>query len=339
MRAWGSCAQHKMNHADHGLVGIPADVEKSCTFFDITLKANMPQSRVVVQPGELKNTCFVIMPFQPLFGKQYDSVIRPAIEASGLNCVRGDEIYTQQSIVQDIWGSLRESRLVVAELSGRNPNVMYEVGLAHAIGKPIILLTRNQEDVPFDLKALRYVFYDTNNPDWGADLRSELSKAITRVLESPAMAAHLTGVTVESAMPIAPTGPVATTPPVPSSPDISGVWQGHWISVHRERNHAATLIIPTDHGSEFTASLTVVYEKSGARTIVEETLTATIVAKALSLVGVNYTYIQQGASSSYSLDSFNLNVADDHRTMTGKVVLAHGIRDIVFTRVYPETSG
>jgi hypothetical protein len=80
--------------------------------------------------------------------------------------------------------------LVVAELSGRNPNVMYEIGLAHAIGKPIILLTRNQEDVPFDLKALRYLFYDINNPDWGETLRSELLKKVRNVLDVPSLAAQ-----------------------------------------------------------------------------------------------------------------------------------------------------
>ena len=75
-----------------------------------------------------------------------------------------------QAIVQDIWHSVRKARLVVAELSGRNPNVMYEIGLAHAIGKPIVLLARSEEDVPFDLRALRYIYYDPNNPLWGTDL-------------------------------------------------------------------------------------------------------------------------------------------------------------------------
>jgi nucleoside 2-deoxyribosyltransferase len=77
------------------------------------------------------------------------------VEEAGLVCVRGDEIYTRQAVIQDIWHSIRKARLVVAELSGRNPNVMYEIGLAHAIGKPIILLNRDEEDGPFDLRTLR----------------------------------------------------------------------------------------------------------------------------------------------------------------------------------------
>lgn len=293
----------------------------------------MAQSRVVVRLGEVKNSCFVVMPFHPLFGKQYDTVIRPAIEGAGLTCIRGDEIYAQQSIVQDIWASIREARLVVAELSGRNPNVMYEVGLAHAIGKPIILLTRNQEDVPFDLKALRYVFYDTNNPEWGPDLRGDLSKAIGKVIESAGLGAHLNDIKVESTMPTAPQGPMESAALAAPSLNVGGVWQGQWTSVRLQIEHRATLVIPASHGSSFVASLTVEYERSGKQTIVEETLSATIDAEAISLVGVSYTYVQQGASSSYSLDSFHLDVAGDRKTMKGQALLSHGVRDVVFTRI------
>jgi len=120
----------------------------------------MRSNSVVVQLEEVSNTCFVAMPFQALYEAEYERVIKPAIEEVGLACIRGDEIYTRQSIVQDIWQAIRNARLIVAELSGRNANVMYEIGLAHAIGKPIVLLTRNEEDVPFDLRALRYIYYD-----------------------------------------------------------------------------------------------------------------------------------------------------------------------------------
>src|SRR5215210_6773671 len=149
----------------------------------------MADNRIIVELEKVTNTCFVVMPFHALFGSQYERVIRPAIEDTGLECVRGDEIYTEQAIVQDIWRSIRQARVIVAELSGRNPNVMYEIGLAHAIGKPIVLVTRNQEDVPFDLRALRYIYYDPNNPFWGEDLRAELTKVVCKVLETPSLAA------------------------------------------------------------------------------------------------------------------------------------------------------
>ena len=219
----------------------------------------MRSNSVVVQLEEVSNTCFVAMPFQALYEAEYERVIKPAIEEVGLACIRGDEIYTRQSIVQDIWQAIRNARLIVAELSGRNANVMYEIGLAHAIGKPIVLLTRNEEDVPFDLRALRYIYYDQTNPFWGADLRVELQRVVKMVLEKPFFTAHLHGITVEAILPALPTTPVLPQSLEREIPDFGGVWFGVWLSIKREREHKATLVIPAGHGKEFTASLTVTY--------------------------------------------------------------------------------
>src|SRR5215213_4267740 len=99
---------------------------------------------------------------------------------------------------------------------------MYEMGLAHAIGKPIVLLTRNQEDVPFDLRALRYIYYDPNNPFWGEDLRTELTKVIRKVLETPSLAVHLSGVGVHATLPEAPTQPLSQKGRKDAERDFSG---------------------------------------------------------------------------------------------------------------------
>jgi hypothetical protein len=101
----------------------------------------------------------------------------------------------------------------------------------------------------------------------------------------------------------------------------------------REREHQAKLVIPVGHGPTFTATMTVTYDRSGQTSIVEETLTATIVERVLSLIGVNYSYVQRGASVSYSLDSFNLSVGGDGKTLLGKAVLRHGVRDVSFARI------
>lgn len=293
----------------------------------------MAASRVIVQLDELTNSCFVVMPFHALFEAQYEKIIKPAIEEAGLVCVRGDEIYTRQAIVQDIWHSMRKARLVVAELSGRNPNVMYEIGLAHAIGKPIILLTRNEDDVPFDLRALRYVYYDPNNPFWGPDLRAEITRVVKIVLDNPTLAANLAGIQVETTLPAAPTRPIVSQSTAsPVYLDLSGVWFATWLSIKREREHKATLVIPAEHGASFAASMTVAFNRSDQQTIVHETLTGALRDGALSLTGVNYTYVQQGSSSSYSLDSFELSPSQEGRALVGKAVLYHGVRDVSFTR-------
>lgn len=133
--------------------------------------------------GKLLNSCFVIMPFSAIFDAEYAHVIRPAIEVAGLSSVRADQIYSKPQIMADIWKALRSSRIVIAELSEKNANVFYEVGLAHALGKPVITITRNEQDVPFDLKALRYLYYDTNNPSWGESLKKDLTQMISSILK------------------------------------------------------------------------------------------------------------------------------------------------------------
>jgi len=300
----------------------------------------MDSNRVFIDLGPVGNTCFVVMPFHSLFEAEYDRAIRPAIEEAGLECVRGDEIYAQQAIIQDIWHSIRRARLVVAELSGRNPNVLYEVGLAHAIGKPIILLTRNQDDVPFDLKALRYLFYDTNNPEWGQTLRSELARKVRNVLDTPALAAYLAGIQVSAALPEAPEHPIVRRRAEEAEVDLGGAWATSWLSVQRERPHEATLVISPDHGAQFAATMTVNYVRGGGtRTIVQETLTGSTSGKKVSLTGVSYTFVQQGTARSYSLDSFELVVSDDAQALQGRAVLRHGTRDVVFKRLSTAVAG
>lgn len=287
---------------------------------------------VSVDLRTVTNTCFVIMPFRALFESQYERVVRPAVEAAGLACVRGNEIYAEQSIIQDIWRSIRRSRVIVAELSGRNPNVMYEIGLAHAIGKPIVLLTREQEDVPFDLRSLRYLYYDPNDPFWGDNLRRELTDVLQRVLETPSLAGHLSDVDVRGSLPDLPAAPPAELPAADDSPPIGGVWTGTWLSIKRERVHRAVLVIPEEAGA-FLASMTVTYERQGQQTVVQETLNGIRNGRELSLTGVNYTYVERGNSRSYSLDSFQLTLSEDGSTLLGAAHLRHGTREVSFSRV------
>jgi hypothetical protein len=293
----------------------------------------MANNHITIELEQITNSCFVVMPFHSLYAAEYERVIKPAVQEAGLECVRGDEIYTQQSIVHDIWKSIRQARVIVAELSSRNPNVMYEVGLAHAIGKPIVLLTRSEEDVPFDLRALRYIFYDPNDPLWGEHLRTELTKVLRKILESPSLSPHLGGVRVQASLPQAPLQPNQQLEAQISERDFSGVWQTSWLSIKRQREHRATLVIPPDHARNFVSTMTVDYDREGQRTIVQETLSAIASGSQLSLTGVNYTYVEQGSTQSYSLDNFDLQLSDDGKVMRGKAQLRHGEKDVVFQRL------
>nr|VFJ94276.1 MAG: TPR repeat-containing protein [Candidatus Kentron sp. H]VFJ94781.1 MAG: TPR repeat-containing protein [Candidatus Kentron sp. H]VFK01275.1 MAG: TPR repeat-containing protein [Candidatus Kentron sp. H] len=105
--------------------------------------------------------CFVLMPFHPDFDNQWKLVIDPAIREAGLAPWRGDDEHLGTNIImRDITKSISEARLIIADLTGRNPNVMYELGLAHAAKKPVIMVIQEGEDAPFDVNYVRYLKYD-----------------------------------------------------------------------------------------------------------------------------------------------------------------------------------
>jgi hypothetical protein len=111
-------------------------------------------------------TCFVLMPFKEPFDTYYSLIIRPAVIAAGLEPLRGDSLFRPSPIMADIWTMIQDAKVLVAELTEKNANVFYELGLSHAIGKPVILMSETIEDVPFDLQPLRVILYDKDDPAW-----------------------------------------------------------------------------------------------------------------------------------------------------------------------------
>jgi hypothetical protein len=108
-----------------------------------------------LQPSQ----CFVLMPFAAQYEEIYFDIIKPALQSLGIDCIRADELYKSTPIIQDIWEGIQTSGFIIADMTGRNANVFYELGLAHGIGKEVILLTQSLEDVPFDLRHLRCLTY------------------------------------------------------------------------------------------------------------------------------------------------------------------------------------
>lgn len=105
--------------------------------------------------------CFVVMQFTEEFNVLYEEVIRPTCESFGFRVIRADDSYTSGLIIDDITRSIREASVVIADITPDNPNVFYEVGYAHGIGKPTILLSdRKRERLPFDVSGFRTLFYD-----------------------------------------------------------------------------------------------------------------------------------------------------------------------------------
>ncbi len=132
------------------------------------------------------DTCFVVMPFGSPHGDYYEKVYKGAIEKAGLKPVRADaEIFGTGKIMDQIWSGISASRVLVAELTTRNPNVFYELGLAHALEKPVVLVSSNEDDVPFDLQHIRVIYYDVSDPFWGNKLMDKVAENILSALETP----------------------------------------------------------------------------------------------------------------------------------------------------------
>jgi hypothetical protein len=130
-------------------------------------------------------TCFVISPFGGWHDTYYPEIFAPAIRDAKLTPVRVDNLFRSSNIVHDIWHYVTTSRLMLADLTGRNPNVYYELGLAHAAKKPVLLLTQDIEDVPFDLRALRVISYTLQQPRWAEALQRAITQGLLETLESP----------------------------------------------------------------------------------------------------------------------------------------------------------
>jgi hypothetical protein len=119
---------------------------------------------------------FVLTPFNDNFRNVYFS-IKEVCNRLNLNCLRGDEEYVPNEIFPEIIKQVIRSRLVIANITGRNPNVMYELGVVHALGKPTIVVAQDFTDIPFDLNNKRIILYKTEN-----DLQRKLELSITDML-------------------------------------------------------------------------------------------------------------------------------------------------------------
>lgn len=105
---------------------------------------------------------FIIMPFDDEFNSIYTKFIRDTMKGAGFDVQRSDDIQNQRNILQDIIESIISSDLIIADLTGGNENVFYELGIAHALKRPVILITQELEDIPFDLQSYRVIRYSTH---------------------------------------------------------------------------------------------------------------------------------------------------------------------------------
>jgi DNA-binding NtrC family response regulator len=124
---------------------------------------------------------FVAMPFGEEFDPVFEDHISKVVEAVGMKADRADAFSAPGAIIDDILAAITTSEIVIADCTRRNPNVFYEIGIAHTLGKPTILVTANMNEVPFDLQHLRIIEYQYT-PRAMKQFEEKLESAIRSIL-------------------------------------------------------------------------------------------------------------------------------------------------------------
>jgi DNA-binding winged helix-turn-helix (wHTH) protein len=132
-------------------------------------------------PVEDPKLIFVLMPFADKFKEIYEDIIKPLAEEMGLKCNRADQVFSAGPIMEDILKMIATARIVVADVTTRNPNVFYELGISHTVKSDVIIITQSMDDVPFDLRHLRCILY-SNTLRGGQNLKSSLQSTIEAIL-------------------------------------------------------------------------------------------------------------------------------------------------------------
>ena len=129
--------------------------------------ADLSSGGMVVNPilgrpegGGEEADIFVIMPFLEELLPVYEDHIVAAARELSLSIKRADDFFTTHHVMSDVWEAICSARVIVADCTGWNPNVFYEIGMAHVVGKPVILITQNPDDFPFDVRQIRYISYE-----------------------------------------------------------------------------------------------------------------------------------------------------------------------------------
>jgi len=131
-----------------------------------------------VPKGEPSSDVFVLMPFDEAFKPVFDDHIRGVCRRLNLACKRADDLFTSNEIVRDVWELIANSRIIVADCTGRNPNVFYELGIAHTLGKRVVIITQSADDIPFDIRHIRFIRY-SYTPRGMKDFEEMLEKYIS----------------------------------------------------------------------------------------------------------------------------------------------------------------
>jgi len=158
--------------------GVKIDLERSSNILNDlcnTVRFESYKSPINV---ELPSPYSIIRKTSPDLNDIYFLGIHEIARILNCSCERVDEIEFVGSILDKIYNSIANSRIIIAEVSSPNPNVYYELGYAHALNKPVILIANDMSSVPFDLRGYNHIIYKNI-----VDLRKKLKRRLEVLLE------------------------------------------------------------------------------------------------------------------------------------------------------------
>ena len=138
--------------------------------------------------GPRQSSCFIVMPFSQEWSADVHRILKKACDEAGVRAVRGDDLFTPTDILEDIWQSINAADFVVADITGRNANVLYELGIAHTLAKPVLILSRAVDDIPIDLATRRVILYGSAAAEWRDALPGKIRDAIAAVVRDYGLA-------------------------------------------------------------------------------------------------------------------------------------------------------
>jgi hypothetical protein len=151
-RSWGDF------HTNHWAV---KDADLFRVLYTEGLGHRQPTVFTLPQESIDPNLVSVMMPFDSGFNGVF-AALQSAVSAAGMRCLRADNIWEHHVLIQDVVKLIASARVVICDLTGKNANVFYEAGIAHALGQDVILIAQHETDIPFDLRHIRYVKYLNN---------------------------------------------------------------------------------------------------------------------------------------------------------------------------------
>lgn len=120
-----------------------------------------------------------MMPFRAEFTDIY-ATIKKGCQIAGFRCLRADDIWDESAIIQDIFNLIFRAQIIIVDFTGKNPNVMYETGIAHTLGKHVIPLSQSLDDMPFDMAHHRVLKY-LPNQEGLSNLETKLADKLKRI--------------------------------------------------------------------------------------------------------------------------------------------------------------